>query len=115
MANVYSFTSGITSEAVGLYTNFTLSSLASRQIGSFTQNTGSAIFSFLGGGERRTYVYEPSVIDLYNELDYGFIGVAAQASIDQGSIADANATYEDYGRIYYVTNVESFGFVKIIS
>ena len=34
---------------------------------------------------------------------------------DFGSITDLNATLEDYGRIVYVTNVESFGFAKTLN
>ena len=34
---------------------------------------------------------------------------------DLGSITDLNATIEDRGRIFYVTNVESFGFAKTLN
>jgi hypothetical protein len=36
-------------------------------------------------------------------------------TINFGNISDINATLEDYGRVVYVTNVESFGFVKVVS
>ena len=112
---VFSFTSGIESQSVGQYSNFTLSSLATKQIQSFTLKTARGLFGFITSDESRTYSYEPSIIDVYNELDYGSIASIHTQAIDQGSIADRNATFEDYGRIYYVTNVESFGFVKLVS
>jgi len=160
---VYTYISGLESDAVGLYANELLSSLATRTIGSFTRNTASGLFAFISSQERRTYVYEPSLIDLYNELDFGFIidvtscvitpigtvvvstntiaptcavriDIGATVTINPnsiytvpvqtstpnifknyGSITDSTATAEDYGRIYYVSNVESFGFVKFVS
>jgi len=160
---VYTYISGLESDAVGLYANELLSSLATRTIGSFTKNTAAGLFAFISSQERRTYVYEPSLIDLYNELDFGFIidvtscvitpigtvvvstntiaptcavridigatvtinpssiyTVPVQASTPNiyknwGSITDSTATAEDYGRIYYVSNIESFGFVKFVS
>jgi len=160
---VYTYISGLESDAVGLYANELLSSLATRTIGSFTKNTAAGLFAFISSQERRTYVYEPSLIDLYNELDFGFIidvtscvitpigtvvvstntiaptcavriDIGATVTINPssiytvpvqvstpniyknwGSITDSTATAEDYGRIYYVSNVESFGFVKFVS
>ena len=158
---IYTFTSGIESESVGQYSNFTLSSLANRTVGSFTIRTARGLFGFITSDERRAYSYHPSVIDLYTEVDYGFLvdtnsltcvpasGTITQnttvsgcnkvppgstltiapgatytvypqilqpsTTLDYGSINDKNATQADYGRIIYVTTVESFGFVKVVS
>lgn len=109
---VFSFISGIESQTVGQYSSFTLSSLATRQIQSFTKADARGLFGFISSEESVSYCYEPSIIDRYVELDYGLITVNHTASIDSGSITEKNRTLEDYGRIYYVTNVESFGFVK---
>ena len=111
---VFSFTSGIESQTVGQYSSFVLSSLATRQIQSFTKADARGLFGFISSEESVSYCYEPSVIDRYFELDYGLITTNHTASIDNGSITEKNRTLEDYGRIYYVTNVESFGFVKIV-
>ena len=111
---VFSFISGIESQTVGQYSSFTLSSLATRQIQSFTKADARGLFGFISSEESVSYCYEPSIIDRYVELDYGLITVNHTASIDSGSITEKNRTLEDYGRIYYVTNVESFGFVKLV-
>ena len=112
---IYTFTSGIESESVGQYSNELLSSLANRTIGSFTLRTARGLFGFVSSDERRTYAYYPALADIYSEIDYGsIINIHAQA-LDQGSITDATATQEDYGRIIYVTTQESFGFVKVVS
>tara|TARA_B100000902_G_scaffold378409_1_gene411633 strand:+ start:2838 stop:9035 length:6198 start_codon:yes stop_codon:yes gene_type:complete len=112
---IYTFTSGIESESVGQYSNFILSSLATRTIGSFTVRTARGLFGFISSEESVSYCYEPSVIDRYIELDYGLITVNNTTSINNGNITNRNATQVDYGRIIYVTNVESFGFVKVVS
>ncbi len=158
---IYTFTSGIESESVGQYSNYLLSSLATRTIGSFTIRTARGLFGFISSDEKRTYAYHPAVIDLYTEVDYGFLvninaltcvpasGTITQnttvngcvkvppgstltvapgatytvypqilqptTTLDYGSITDRNATQADYGRIIYVSNVESFGFVKVVS
>ena len=70
---IYTFTSGIESQAVGQYSNFTLSSLANRTIGSFTLRTARGLFGFITSDERRTYSYHPAVIDRYTEIDFGSI------------------------------------------
>jgi len=111
---VFSFISGIESQTVGQYSSFTLSSLATRQIQSFTKADARGLFGFISSEESVSYCYEPSVIDRYFELDYGLITANHTTSINNGSITDKNRTLEDYGRIYYVTNVESFGFVKVV-
>ena len=112
---VYEYSSGLVSERLNQYSNSTLISIGQRTIGSFTFFSDNPLFDFNSAEERRTYAYHPAVIDLYNELDYGLITSAHTQSLDQGSINDKTATQVDYGRIYYVTNVESFGFVKVVS
>ena len=112
---IYTFTSGIESESVGQYSNYLLSSLALRTIGSFTQRTARGLFGFISSDEKRTYAYHPAVIDLYTEIDYGSISSVFTKVLDQGTLTDKNATQVDYGRIIYVTNVESFGFIKVLN
>ena len=111
---VFSFISGIESQTVGQYSSFVLNVLATRQIQSFTKADARGLFGFISSEESVSYCYEPSIIDRYVELDYGLITVNHTASINNGSITEKNRTLEDYGRIYYVTNVESFGFVKLV-
>ena len=111
---IYSLSSGIESQTVGQYSDYVLSNLATRQIQSFTKADARGLFGFISSEESVSYCYEPSVIDRYVELDYGLITVNHTTSINNGSITEKNRTLEDYGRIYYVTNVESFGFVKVV-
>ena len=75
----------------------------------------SIIRSASGGLGSFSYVYEPSIIDLYLEIDYGSITATATTTNNNGQVADLNATLVDHGRIYYVTNVESFGFSKTLN
>ena len=112
---IYTFTSGIESESVGQYSSELLSSLANRTIGSFTLKTARGLFGFISSDERRTYAYHPAVINIYTEIDYGSINSVHAQALDQGSLTNRNATQVDYGRIIYVTNVESFGFVKVVN
>ena len=112
---IYTFTSGIESESVGQYSNDLLSSLALRTIGSFTKRTARGLFGFISSDERRTYAYYPSAIDPYTEIDYGLISSVFTKVLDQGTLTDKNATQVDYGHIIYVTNVESFGFIKVLN
>ena len=64
--------------------------------------------------DSRVYSYHPAIIDLYTEVDYGLITGNIGATIDNGLVSDLNSTKSDYGRIWYVTNVESFGLRKVI-
>ena len=158
---VYEYTSGLVSERLNQYSNTPLITIGQRTIGSFTFYSDNPLFDFNNAEERRTYAYHPEVIDLYTEVDYGFLvninaltcvpasGTITQnttvngcvkvppgstltvapgatytvypqilqptTTLDYGSITDRNATQADYGRIIYVSNVESFGFVKIVS
>ena len=91
---VYTFTSGIESESVGQYTNYLLSSLATRTIGSFTKRTARGLFEFISSEERRTYAYYPAVVDLYTEIDFGNILYTPQPVIatDTVQVDDLNAT-----------------------
>ena len=114
-ANIYSYESGLVSESVGQYGTNTLGSLALRTIGSFTFLSDNPLFNIDNAGERVAYSYNPTIIDLYNELDYGSITSVHTQTINQGTLSDNNTTQVDYGRIIYVTNVESFGFVKLVS
>ena len=61
-----------------------------------------------------SYSYTPSVLEPYNELDFGNL-LTPVSTLDYGSISDANATEVDHGRIIYVTIVEPFGFVKVVN
>ena len=91
---VYTFTSGIESESVGQYTNYLLSSLAVRTIGSFTKRTARGLFEFISSEERRTYAYYPAVVDLYTEIDFGNILYTPQpvTATDTVQVDDLNAT-----------------------
>ena len=51
----------------------------------------------------------------FKSLTYTYTYTPTLSTINLGSITDLNATIEDRGRVVYVTNVESFGFVKVIS
>jgi len=73
-------------------------------------------FLLLNNAEESTsYAYHPAIIDLYTEVDFGSITTNATTTSNNGQVADLNATLVDYGRIYYVTNVESFGFNKTLN
>ena len=51
----------------------------------------------------------------FKSLTYTYTYTPTLTTINLGSITDLNATIEDRGRVVYVTNVESFGFVKVVS
>ena len=91
---IYTFTSGIESESVGQYSNFVLSSLATRTIGSFTKRIARGLFGFVSSDERRTYAYHPAVIDLYTEIDFGNILNTPQpaTATDTVQVDNLNAT-----------------------
>ena len=74
----------------------------------------SRFLLFNNAEETKTYSYHPAIIDLYTEVDFGSITANATTVSNNGQVADLNATLVDYGRIYYVTNVESFGFSKTL-
>ena len=90
---VYTFTSGIESESVGQYSNYLLSSLATRTIGSFTVRTARGLFEFISSEERRTYAYYPAIVDLYTEIDFGNILYTPQpvTATDTVQVDDLNA------------------------
>ena len=48
-------------------------------------------------------------------LTYTYTTTPVLPTINFGSILDDNVTLEDYGRVIYVTNVESFGFFKYLN
>jgi hypothetical protein len=75
----------------------------------------SRLLFFNNAEETKTYSYHPAIIDLYTEVDFGSITANATTVSNNGQVADLNATLVDYGRIYYVTNVESFGFSKTLN
>ena len=78
------------------------------------QPAPSRILFFNNAEETKSYSYHPAIIDLYTEVDFGSITANATTVSNNGQVADLNATLVDYGRIYYVTNVESFGFSKTL-
>ena len=66
--------------------------------------------------ETKSYSYHPAVIDLYTEVDFGSItDNAGNNTSNNGLVTDLNATLVDYGRVVYVTTVESFGFSKTLN
>ena len=74
----------------------------------------SRLLFFNNAEETKSYSYHPAIIDLYSEVDFGSITDNHTTVSNNGQVADLNATIVDYGRIYYVTNVESFGFSKTL-
>ena len=79
------------------------------------QPAPSRLLFFNNAEETKSYSYHPAIIDLYTEVDFGSITANATTVSNNGQVADLNATLVDYGRIYYVTNVESFGFSKTLN
>ena len=51
----------------------------------------------------------------FKSLTYTYTYTPTLPTINLGSISDLNAKVEDRGRIVYVTTVEPFGFVKVVS
>ena len=51
----------------------------------------------------------------FKSLTYTYTYTPTLSTIDLGNISDLNAKVEDRGRVVYVTNVEPFGFVKVVS
>ncbi len=82
--------------------------------GRIKYNKPSRLLAFNKVSDSRVYSYHPAIIDLYTEVDFGLITANATSTSNNGLVADPNATLADYGRIYYVTTVESFGFNKVI-
>ena len=91
--SVFSFISGIDS-SVGI---FNITSLS------------------LGSLDSHCYSYEPSLLDVFEKLDFGGLSLAPTTTINNGLVADLNATQVEYGRVVHVGNLESFGFFKTLN
>ena len=80
------------------------------------QPAPSRILFLNNAEETKSYSYHPAVIDLYTEVDFGSItDNAGNNTSNNGLVTDLNATLVDYGRVVYVTTVESFGFSKTLN
>ena len=91
--SVFSFISGIDS-SVGI---FNITSLS------------------LGSLNRHCYSYNPSLLDVFETIDFGGLSLAPTTTINNGQVADLNATQVEYGRVVHGGNLESFGFFKTLN
>ena len=113
---IYSYTSGLVAETVGLHGPSTISFLGARKLSSFTFvfDVLKSVPRFIGAAECSARVYKPDIVEDYNELDYGLITDNHTNTINNGLITDLGAvTLENRGHI--LDRVQTrFGFKKVI-
>ena len=115
---IYSYESGNVSETVGQYGSSVINAgVGARRIDSFqfVFDTWQSISRFTGAAECRSYIYEPGIVEEFNELDYGLITANAGTTLNYGNISEVHGSGEvDHGYVRHTTERRRFGFKKVI-